>query len=218
MPPALELVSIIKEYHGLRPLRVRRLVVSAGEVVALEGLDAAAAEALTNLVTGATVPEQGTVRVLGADTTSIANADEWLTSLDRFGIVSDRVALVDALTVRQNVAIALTLDLDPLPDEVNARVAALAAEVGLAPGDLDVPAANAAPAARFRARVARAIALSPRVILGEHPTGSLPRVDVPRAALDFFRLVRARGLAVLLTTADRELSAAADRHLVLDLI
>ncbi len=216
MLPALELVSIRKDYHALRPLRIRHLAVAQQEVVALGGLDAAAAEVLTNLVTGATLPEEGAVRVLGADTASIADPDIWLGSLDRFGIVSDRVALVDALTVRQNIAIALTLDLAPLAGDVNARVAALAREAGVPAPALDLPAGTAGPTVRFRIRLARAIAVSPQILLAEHPTASVPREEVPGLASDFLRLVRGRALAALVVTADSAFSSSADRQLVLD--
>jgi putative ABC transport system ATP-binding protein len=216
MPPALELASIRKQYQGLRPLRIRHLTVSEREVVALGGLDPAAAEVLTNLLTGATLPDEGSVRVLGEDTAAIADPDAWLASLDRFGIVSDRVTLVDGFTVCQNIAIALTLDLDPLTDEVAAHVAALAAEVGLESHALGLAVGLASPSVRFRARIARAIATSPRILLAEHPTASIPRADVPAVASDFFRLARSRALTALITSADQDFIAASDRQLVLD--
>jgi putative ABC transport system ATP-binding protein len=216
MPPAIELTAVRKQHTGLRPLRLRELTVSEREIVALDGLDAAAAEVLTNLVTGATLPDEGSVRVFGEDTAAIGNADAWLAGLDRLGIVSDRVALLDTFTVRQNIAIPLTLDLDPLTGEVASRVLALAKEVGLEADLLGVAAGLAPAPARLRARMARAIAPSPRLLLVEHPTGSISRADVSRLATDFFRFVRARGLTALIASSDRDFTAAADRHLVLD--
>jgi predicted ABC-type transport system involved in lysophospholipase L1 biosynthesis ATPase subunit len=216
MPPAIELTAVRKDYRGLRPLRIRDLAVSEGEVVALGGLDEAAAEVLTNLITGATLPDEGSVRVFGEDTAAMADGDAWLTSLDRFGIVSDRVALVEAFTLRQNIAIALTLDLEPLNDDVAAKVGALAAEAGLAEAALDVATAVVPPPARFRARLARAVATSPRILLAEHPTLSVPRPDVAGVASDFFRLVRGRHLAVLITSVDRDFVGGCDRCEMLD--
>jgi predicted ABC-type transport system involved in lysophospholipase L1 biosynthesis ATPase subunit len=216
MPPVIELTAIRKDYHGLRPLRVRGLTVPDGEIVALDGLDATVAEVLTNLITGATLPDEGSVRVLGADTAAMADADAWLASLDRFGIVSDRVALLDGLTVRQNIAIALTLDIDPLSDEVASAAGALGAEAGLAAEVLDVAAGAVPPGARFRVRLARGVANRPRILLAEHPTASVPRSDVSSVAADFFRLVRGRHMTVLITSVDRDFVSAADRRVVLD--
>ncbi len=217
MPPVIELRGVHKDYRGLRPLRLLELTVSAGEIVSLDGLDAAAAEILTNLVTGATLPDRGSVRVFGQDTAAIRDADDWLGGLDRFGIVSDRVALIDSFTVRQNIAIPLTLDLDPLAAGIAARVATVAAEVGLPSEELDLAAGSVPPSSRARIRLARAIAPKPDLLLVEHPTGSIAREDVRALASDFARLTRARRLAALLMSGDGQFTDIADRRLVLDL-
>ncbi len=216
MPPVIELTAIRKDYRGLRPLRIRELTVSQGETVTLGGLDALAAEVLTNLITGAVLPDEGRVRVFGQDTAAIRDAESWLASLDRFGIVSERVALVDGLTVLQNIGIGLTLDVEPLSPEMSARVGQIAAEVGLDDEMLDRAAGLAPPPARLRVRLARAIANSPGVLLAEHPTATVSRADVHNLTADFFRLARRRRLTVLATSVDPEFAAASDRHVVLD--
>ena len=82
MTGVLEIEGLRKNYAGLRPLRLKRLSIAAAERVAVEGFDAAAAEVLVNLVTGATLPDEGVVRTFGRSTADIANGDEWLASLD----------------------------------------------------------------------------------------------------------------------------------------
>ena len=64
-PPALRITNVRKQYHGLRPLRLRDLSVETGDRVAISGLDQGAAEVLVNLVTGASVPDEGEVLVAG---------------------------------------------------------------------------------------------------------------------------------------------------------
>ena len=64
----LELFEISKDYRGLRPLRIERLDLSQGESVAILGLDQAGAEVFVNLVTGATLPEHGAVKLFGRPT------------------------------------------------------------------------------------------------------------------------------------------------------
>ena len=54
----LRLSGVIKDYRGLRPLRIAALSVAAGEHVALVGVDQVAAEVFINLVTGATLPAE----------------------------------------------------------------------------------------------------------------------------------------------------------------
>ena len=60
-------------------------------------------------------PTKGEVLVRDHSTAAIADGDEWLASLDRFGIVSPRAVLLDAATLLQNLAMPFTLDIDPIP-------------------------------------------------------------------------------------------------------
>ena len=57
-----------------------------------------------HLVTGAAVPDEGAVVVAGRDTRDIATDTEWLASLDRFGIVTDRAVLLDADVDRRRIS------------------------------------------------------------------------------------------------------------------
>ena len=64
----LELTGVSRDYRGLRPLRIERLTVRAGEHVAILGLDQVTSEVFLNLVTGATVPDRGEVKLFGRAT------------------------------------------------------------------------------------------------------------------------------------------------------
>src|SRR5438045_1130481 len=105
VPGAFELHDVEKQYGGLRPLRVRDLSLAEGSCAVLLNFDAPAAETFINLITGAVLPDKGEVRSLGRPTSSITESDEWLAFVERFGFVSDRVALLGAMTVAQNLAI-----------------------------------------------------------------------------------------------------------------
>jgi ABC-type lipoprotein export system ATPase subunit len=212
----IEVVGLQKDYRGLRPLRIERLDLRAGETVALLGFDQIAAEVLVNLLTGATVPDAGEVRVFGQTTTAIADGDAWLKALDRFGIFSERAVLLDDLTVEQNLAMPFTLELDPIPDAIRRQVGRLAGDAGLSSEDPARRVSALAPAARQRVRLARAVALNPEVLLAEHPNAMIPAEDLPAFAADFAKLVASRRLASLTLTADRTFaSAVAERVLTL---
>lgn len=201
--PVLEVSRVVKAYGGLRPLRVERLAVGASERVAVTGLDAPAAEVFVNLITGAALPDEGEVRVDGRSTASIADGDEWLASLDRFGIVSSRAVLLEEMTLAQNLSMPFTLEIDPVPPEIRSRVAALAAECGIAADWLDVRAGAAPPAVLVRAHVARGIALHPRLLVLEHPTAHVEPADREPLAADIARVSAQRALASLVLTMDQ---------------
>ena len=133
------------------------------------------AETFVNLVTGATLPDRGDVRVFGRPTTAIDDSADWLAVVDRFGIVSERAVLLDALSVIQNLAIPFTLDIDPPPEDVRERASLLAREAGLREADWLRPWQSSMPAAAIRIRLARALALDPDVLLLEHANAGLPR-------------------------------------------
>jgi predicted ABC-type transport system involved in lysophospholipase L1 biosynthesis ATPase subunit len=183
----LRLSDVRKQYGGLRPLRLNALSVSEGERLALRGLDAGAAEAFVLLATGASVPDEGTVAIAGRDTREIATDTEWLLSLDVFGMVTQRAVLLDQLPLDANLALPLTLSIDPMPEEVRRAVALLADETGLGRERLATGVHALSAADRMRVHLARALAMSPRLLILEHATASL----APEAAADFGRTVRA---------------------------
>jgi len=215
--PVIEIIGLRKRYGGLRPLRLDGLVVRERERASLGGLDEAAAEALTSLLTGAVLPDEGVVRVLGAPTADIADEQAWLESLDRFGIVSPRAVLLSASTLAQNLAIPFTLEIEPVPAPVMVRVRALAAEVGIEEEALDTATAVAPAVAQARVHLARAVAHGPRLLIVEHPTAMVPPDAVPALGADLARVAAARGLAVLAVTGDPAFaSALGGRRLTLD--
>jgi putative ABC transport system ATP-binding protein len=205
---ALEFHDVHKNYGGLRPLRVKRLQVAAGRSLSLVGFDGATAEVFVNLATGATLPDDGDVRVFGTSTASIVDPHAWLESLDRFGIVSERAVLLEGLTTIQNLAMPLTLEIDPIADSVRTAVAALAAEVGIEASELAQPVAALSAESRLRLRLGRALALEPRILLAEHPNANIARGEAPRFAADFARIVESRGIAAVTLTADTTFAAA----------
>jgi predicted ABC-type transport system involved in lysophospholipase L1 biosynthesis ATPase subunit len=209
--------DLVKDYQSLRPLRVRALTVARGQVLALDGLDAGAAEMFVHLATGAALPDAGDITLFGRSTREVADAHEWLQSLEGLGLVSERAVLVPMLSVLQNVAMPLTLDIDPIDSAIRRSAEALADEVGLECADRDVPLGQVDAERLFRVRLARALALGPALVIAEHPSASLPRPAVGRVAADLARIVRARGAALVAISADPEFTRAlGGRTLVLN--
>jgi predicted ABC-type transport system involved in lysophospholipase L1 biosynthesis ATPase subunit len=216
-PALLEFAGVSKAYGGLRPLRIAELQVTAGESVAILGVDQPSAEMFVNLATGATLPETGEVRVFGRATSAIDDSTDWLATVDRFGIVSDRAVLLDALSPIQNLAMPFTLDIEPPPDEVRVRAEGLAREVGLAEATWGAPVAALDAVGWLRVRWGRAIALGPAILLLEHASAHLPRDDVAAVAAGIRAVAAARGIAVVALTADETFAAAvAERVLTLE--
>ena len=217
-PPILEIRGVSKNYSGLRPLRITELTIAAGERVTVGGIDAGAGELLVNLVTGASVPDAGEIRIFGQPTAGIPDGDAWLDLLERFGIVSPRAVLLEGSTLLQNLAIPFTLEIEPVPEPIAQRVAELAGQCGLDPARwLGVRAGDLPADIRVLAHLARALALNPEFIVVEHPTADVAPAARDGLARAVARACDGRRVATLVLTNDEVFAkAVAPRNLKLD--
>jgi len=214
---AVEFSSVSKQYGALRPLRIEALSLAADDRIALVGLDRPAAEVFVNLVTGASLPDAGTIRVFGRSTLEIVDSSDWLSTLDRFGILSDRAPLMDSLTIVQNLAMPFTLEIEPPPADIREQAIRLAAEAGLGPATWEQRIGELDAIARLRVRLARALALNPSIILFEHTSATLPRSAVTPFGRELLAIVEAREAAAIALTMDQEFAGAiATKTLTLD--
>jgi ABC-type ATPase involved in cell division len=205
----IEIAGVIKNYPGLRPLRIASLTVSPADRLVVSGLDAAAAEVFINLVTGASLPDEGDVWVSGRNTRDIATDTEWLASLDTFGIVTERAVLLEKLNVAANLALPLTVAIDPIPDALRPRVDALGAEVGLSRALLEAPASTMTPEERVRAHIARALGPAPEILLLEHPTARLDHAAAAAIGRTLREVSAARAIGWVALTEDEHFAQAA---------
>ena len=204
----LEISGLEKDYQTLRPLRMQRFVVNAGDVVSISGIDVLGAETFVHLVTGATLPDTGDVSLFGRNTRTISDGNAWLKALDGVGMITARGILVEMFSVLQNIALSLTLEVDPIDPLVVPQAQSLARDVGIAPELFDVPAGRVPPDMQMRVHLARGLALGPKLLIAEHPSASLPRDQVAAFGADLRNAARQRGLALVAITADAALAKA----------
>lgn len=214
--PIIDVRGVRKNYGGLRPLRLAALTVAPGDRLAILGIDAPAAEILVSLLTGASLPDEGEVRLFGRATAAISDAGDWMATLDRIGMVSPRAMLAEDFTVAQGIAMPFTLSLDPIPGAVASDVARLARDAGLAAGELGMRVSDAGPIVKARCRLARALATAPAVLVLEHANALVPD-GAAAFGRDIAALAKARGMAVVALTADEAFAGAvADKVFALD--
>ena len=204
--PILSLSNIVKDYRGLRPLRIEHLEVGPGDRVAIGGLDQPAAEVLVNLVTGATLPESGSFHVFGRATSAIADSAEWLAIADRFGIVSERAVLLEGADGAAEPGHAvLARDRAPLGGR------AVAGRSAGSRGGPQRGGARSAWSVRLADRPGCACAwVAPwrsirRCCCSSIRPRACDRADVPGFARAASAIASGRGMAALLLTADEAL-------------
>lgn len=179
-------------------LRVRR-----GEIFGIIGESGAGKTTLLNLLIGATLPTEGTVRVLDRSITELDAGG--LRALRRdLGVVFQCVHLLSNRTVLENVALPLRLA-HRRGDVTAARD--MLRFVGLA-DHADRYPAQLSGGQRQRVGIARALVARPRLLLCDEPTSSLDAVTTD-AVLDLLRDARDRlSATVIVVTHDLEVVRA----------
>ncbi|MFZ0171015.1 MAG: ATP-binding cassette domain-containing protein, partial [Acidimicrobiales bacterium] len=122
--------------------------------------------------------------------------------------------LLEALTAKENVELALTLAGVSNAVQRHHRATHLLERVGLA-NRLDHRPPELSGGERQRVAIARAIANSPRVILADEPTGDLDDATAADVG-DLLEQLRAEeGCTLVVVTHHRQLAARAERSLAL---
>jgi ribose transport system ATP-binding protein len=207
----LALRGVTKTYPGVVALRDASLEVRAGEIHALVGENGAGKSTLMGIASGATLPDAGSVEIAGRPLDPPAPQ-----TAERLGlaIVYQRPALVADLTIAENLVFAAPPELRPPRREWEAWAQEQLAAVGgrLRPGAYvrDVSVAD-----RQIAEIARALSISPEVLVLDEPTEPLVAEEIERL-FDNVRAVAARGAGVVyISHRIPEVMRIADRVTVL---
>lgn len=209
--PLLELRDVCLEDGGRPIAEGWSLRLDMGESLAVVGPEGAGKSALLRMAMGLESPLRGEVRVEGRSLRDLAEpALRRLRS--RMGYVPAERGLLANLTLLDNLLLPARYHerLNALEEE---RLLALFERLGLAPHLAQLPAELSAGIQR-RALLARALALSPKLLLC-NPL-QLRSGDPPSeaAAAEIRRATAERGTAVILSvTSESELLGLADRRL-----
>jgi putative ABC transport system ATP-binding protein len=167
--PALVLEDVAKAYQGRTVVAVRSWAVARGQHSLILGPSGSGKSTLLHLIAGLLRPTRGRVVVAGRDLDALAQGelDAWRGRT--IGIVLQRLHLIPALTVRDNLRLARSLA--RLPPDVK-RIDALLADLGLAARAGARPSRLSQGEAQ-RVAIARAVVNRPTLILADEPTSAL---------------------------------------------
>ena len=189
------------------------LEVAAGSFVAIMGASGSGKSTLLHVIGGLTPPTDGTLLVAGQDLAAMSDRERTIFRRRRLGIVFKEYNLLPTLTARENVALPLLIDGQPLA-ACEAKTTELLARVHLEHRAVHRPDALSG-GEQQRVAIARALLNDPALILADEPTCNLDS----RQSLEIWQLLRRiateRGKTIMMVTHEAHGAAFADRVIVL---
>lgn len=176
------------------------LDVAEGETVVLLGRSGTGKSVFLKTVIGLVRADQGTLALFGRDVTQ-AGEGEWNRERRDVAMVFQGAALFDSMTVGDNVALGLRHQRRLAEDEIAATVERCLGVVGLA-GTAGLKPASLSGGMRKRVGIARAVALSPRLLLYDEPTSGLDPVTSDVINRLIRRAQKELGAAAIVVTHD----------------
>lgn len=198
--PAIVFEGVVKRFGPRRVLDGLALSVAKGELFVIIGPSGTGKSVTLKLASGQLFPTAGTVRLLGEDLGALGSRA--LAKLRRrVGYLFQSGALLGWKTLAENVALPLA-ERDRLPPaQVEGRVRAALAEVGLADAG-DLYPAEVSGGMVKRAAFARAIIEDPEVLFFDEPTSGLDPVMARTVDNLIAQVGRARGATCVVVTHD----------------
>ena len=212
MNTLIEARNVVKNFGQTPALRGASLSVGQGEILAVMGPSGSGKSTLLHCLAGIFPPDSGEVTFDGRSLVAMSEADRTRLRRTAFGFVFQFGQLVPELTAADNVALPLLLN------RTKRKVAYKTADTwldklglgdkgGRRTGELSGGEAQ-------RVAVARALAMAPKVIFADEPTGSLDSLTGEKVMDLLTGLARAQGTTVVLVTHDARVAAYADREVV----
>lgn len=146
---------------------IRNLEIKQGEHLLIKGESGKGKTTLLHLIAGLFSPSQGLVKIGQTELTQLNDEEKSRFRKLHMGIVFQKLNLIDYLTPRENVELAL----DPNHDQKTLATASLKT-VGLALSE-NKKTSFLSMGEQQRVAVARVLAKKPNIILADEPTSSL---------------------------------------------
>jgi ribose transport system ATP-binding protein len=191
LEPVLRIRGLTKNFGGTAALRDVDFAVEPGEIHALLGANGAGKSTLIKILAGVYTADSGEIFLKGMPLAEAARQK-------RFAFVHQDLALIETMTVGENMAIGYGYAKRGRFIDWRAvdEAARSALEVLGTPLPLDRPVASLTRAEKSIVAIARALAGNVDLLVLDEPTASLPEADVARL-FDILTRLRERGLSII---------------------
>ena len=175
MKPILQ-VQNVQKYYGqdqsvTKAVNNISFTVAEGEFIGIMGASGSGKTTLLNCIATIDKVTAGTININGKDITRLKEKQLAKFRREELGFIFQDFNLIDTLTVRENIALALTI-LKTKPSAIQKRVLEVAETLGIE-ATLDKFPSQISGGQKQRAAGARAIVTEPSLVLADEPTGAL---------------------------------------------
>lgn len=210
--PIMSARGLHLSYGPTHALRGVDIDIAAGEILAVMGPSGSGKSSLLHVLAGVLLPDAGSVHFGGHDLTRCDEDERSRLRLTEFGFIFQFGQLLPDLTAVDNVAVPLLLT--GMKRSRASKIArARLEELGLHAEADKLPSAMSGGQAQ-RVAVARALALNPKIIFADEPTGSLDSLSAENTMEVLVSTARRAGATVVIITHDPRTAAYADREVI----
>ncbi len=205
----IEVKNLYKSFGELEVLKGVNLRVEKGEIVAIVGKSGAGKTTLLQIIGTLDRPTKGQVLIQGTDVFAMKDRDLAAFRNRHVGFIFQFHQLLPEFTALENVCIPAMIAREKESD-YTARATKLLTDLGLSDRLQHKPNALSG-GEKQRVAAARALMMSPDIILADEPTGSLDEKNKRELSDLLLQLRKDYGQTILLVTHDKELASMADR-------
>jgi phospholipid/cholesterol/gamma-HCH transport system ATP-binding protein len=167
----IRVVDLHKKFGRQEVLKGINLDVETGKLTTIIGGSGGGKTVLLKHLNALLLPDRGSVLVEGVDITKIGESA--LNNIrQKFGVLFQGAALLDSMTISDNVAFPLREKTKLTEIEIQQRVEQRLEQVGLAGAGYKYPA-EVSGGMKKRAGLARALVMEPEIVLFDEPTTGL---------------------------------------------
>lgn len=205
----IEVENLHKSFGSLEVLKGVNLKVQKGEIVAVVGKSGAGKTTLLQIIGTLDKPTSGTVRIDGVDVFSLKEKELAEFRNRHIGFIFQFHQLLPEFTALENVMMPALIG-KMGQKEAKTRAEKLLIELGLKDRMSHKPN-ELSGGEKQRVAAARALMMSPSVILADEPSGSLDEANKRELNGLLLHLREQYGQTIVIVTHDKELANISDR-------